>query len=136
MTPSLSQLQNTWCGLPARPRSGGSSRRPSTWWICSPSSPTLLASSSRVSRCVYISLLKRVSDFPAPSRDVTNQTLPGREILYCNYSRPGRVWSVTSRLGTGKSIIFFYSVGYNDFNNLVPQTPLLTVAKFNSKTHL
>jgi hypothetical protein len=27
------------------------------------------------------------------------------------YSRPGRVWSVTSRLGTGKSVTFFYSVG-------------------------
>jgi hypothetical protein len=25
---------------------------------------------------------------------------------------------VTSRLGTGKSVIFFYSVGYNDFINL------------------
>ncbi len=27
-----------------------------------------------------------------------------------NYSRPGRVWSVASRMGTGKSITFFYSV--------------------------
>ncbi len=35
-------------------------------------------------------------------------TLPGRE--YFNYSRPGRVWLVTSRLGTGKSLTFFYSV--------------------------
>ncbi len=35
------------------------------------------------------------SGFPVPSRDVTNQTLPGREKF--NYSRPGRLWSVTSR---------------------------------------
>ncbi len=27
-----------------------------------------------------------------------------------NNSRPGRVWLVTSRLGTGKSLTFFYSV--------------------------
>ncbi len=48
---------------------------------------------------------KKVIDFPVLSRDVTNQTLPGQEKF--NYSRPGRVWLVTSRLGTGKSIIFF-----------------------------
>jgi hypothetical protein len=34
-------------------------------------------------------------------RDVTNQTLSGREFL--NYSRPVRVLLVTSRLGTGKT---------------------------------
>ena len=33
---------------------------------------------------------------------------PGQELLH--YSRPGRVWLVTSRLGTGKSLTFFYSV--------------------------
>jgi hypothetical protein len=38
---------------------------------------------------------KKVNDFPVPSWDVTNQTLPGRE--YLNYSRSGRVWLVTSR---------------------------------------
>jgi hypothetical protein len=43
---------------------------------------------------------KKVIDFPVPSRDVTNPTL----------SRPGRVWLVTSRLGTRKSIQKFYSV--------------------------
>jgi hypothetical protein len=32
---------------------------------------------------------KKVNDFPVPSRDVTDQTLPGQEKL--NYSRPGRV---------------------------------------------
>jgi hypothetical protein len=53
--------------------------------------------------------VKKVIDFLVPSRDVTDQTLQDREKL--NYSRPGRVWSVTSRLRTGKSITFFYSVG-------------------------
>jgi hypothetical protein len=53
--------------------------------------------------------VKKVIVFPVPSRDVTNQTLPGREFL--NYSRRGRVWFVTSpRLGTGKTIAIFYSV--------------------------
>jgi hypothetical protein len=33
--------------------------------------------------------VKKVSHFPVPSRDVTDQTLPGREKLI--YSRPGRV---------------------------------------------
>jgi hypothetical protein len=33
--------------------------------------------------------VKKVIVFPVPSRDVTNQTLPGWELL--NYSRPGRV---------------------------------------------
>jgi hypothetical protein len=44
--------------------------------------------------------VKNVNDFPVPSRDVTHQTLPGGE--YFNYSRPWRVWFVTSRLGTVK----------------------------------
>ncbi len=43
--------------------------------------------------------------FPVPSRDVTNQTLPSRELLI--YSRSGRVWLVTSLPGTGKTITFF-----------------------------
>ncbi len=50
-------------------------------------------------------LLIKVVVFPVSSRDVTNQTLPGWELL--NYSRPGRLWLLTSRLGTG---YFFYSV--------------------------
>ncbi len=45
--------------------------------------------------------VKKVSDFPVPSRDVTNQT------LRC---RLGRVRLVTSPLGTGKSLTFSYSV--------------------------
>jgi hypothetical protein len=44
--------------------------------------------------------VKKFIDFPVPSRDVTDQTLPGREKI--NYSRPGRVWSVIAYLGTGK----------------------------------
>ena len=55
--------------------------------------------------------VKKVIGFPVPSRDVTNQTHPGRELL--NYFRRGRVWLVTSRLGTVKSITFFYSSGGN-----------------------
>ncbi len=34
--------------------------------------------------------VKKVSGFPVPSRDVTYQTLLGREQF--NYSQPGRVW--------------------------------------------
>jgi hypothetical protein len=49
--------------------------------------------------------VKKVSGFPVPSRDVTNQTLPGRELL--NYSRSRGVWKETSRLGTGKQLTSF-----------------------------
>jgi hypothetical protein len=38
-------------------------------------------------------LEKKFSDFPVPSRNVTNQTFPGLEKF--NYYRPGRVWLVT-----------------------------------------
>ncbi len=55
-----------------------------------------------------VTLLKKVCHFPVPCRDVTYHALPGRE--YFNYSRLGRVWYLTSRLGTGKSLTFFYSV--------------------------
>jgi hypothetical protein len=51
--------------------------------------------------------VKKVIVFPVPRRDVTNQTLPGREKF--NYSRAGRVWLLTFRLGTGKSLTFFHS---------------------------
>ncbi len=57
---------------------------------------------------VYYAVLdcrKRLSIFPVPSQNVTNQTLPGRESW--NYSRP--VLLVTG-LGTVKSLTFFYSV--------------------------
>ncbi len=45
---------------------------------------------------VVCTLLKKVSDFP-----------------FSNYSRPVRVWLVTSRLGAGKSLTFFYSVQFD-----------------------
>jgi hypothetical protein len=32
--------------------------------------------------------------------------------MFSNYSRPERVWLVTSRLGTGKRLTFFYSVQF------------------------
>jgi hypothetical protein len=57
--------------------------------------------------------VKKVSDFPVPSQDVTYQTLPGmspRQKKFFDYSPPARVWLVTFRLGTGKSLSYFYSV--------------------------
>jgi hypothetical protein len=59
---------------------------------------------------MHCSLNKKISDFPVPSRDVSNQTLPDREKLI--YSRPVRVWLVTSWLGTGKSLTFFTVWGF------------------------
>jgi hypothetical protein len=48
--------------------------------------------------------------FPPPAgMSLTKLSLAGN-ILIFNYSWPGRVWLVTSQLGTGKSITFFYSV--------------------------
>ncbi len=55
-----------------------------------------------VLRCYTV---KKVSDFPVPSPDVPNQTLPDREKFY--YSRPGGVWLVKFQLATGKSLTFF-----------------------------
>ncbi len=48
---------------------------------------------------------------PATSRDVTNQTLPGRDFLKIKLvpSRESLVSDIPP-LGTGKSLIFFYSV--------------------------
>jgi hypothetical protein len=48
--------------------------------------------------------------FPVPSRDVTNQTLTGTRREQLNYSQPGIVWLLISRLRTGKRQTFFYSV--------------------------
>jgi hypothetical protein len=55
-----------------------------------------------------LSAVKKVLVFSDPSWDVTDQTVPDRELL--KFSRPGRVWLVTSRLGTGKTLTFFYGV--------------------------
>jgi hypothetical protein len=61
--------------------------------------------------------VKKACGFPVPSQDITNQTFPSREKF--NYS-PGRV---ASRLGTGKSIIFFtvYFAGYIMFYVRTPR---------------
>ncbi len=58
---------------------------------------------------LFASVDAHLCSFPVPSRDVTNQTLPVREDFH--YSQPGRVWQVTFRLGTGKSINFFLQCG-------------------------
>jgi hypothetical protein len=53
--------------------------------------------------------LKRLADFPVPSWDVTNPTLPGLKLF--NYSPPGRVVLVSDiPAGDGKIINHFYSV--------------------------
>jgi hypothetical protein len=70
----------------------------------------VLAPQQHVQTLTISYAVKKLNDFPVPSRDVTNQTLPCREKF--NYSRPGRVWLVTSRLGTGKSFTFFYIVHF------------------------
>jgi hypothetical protein len=49
---------------------------------------------------------KRLANFQSPAgMSLTKLSVAGN-----NYSRPGRVRLVTSRLGTGKSLTFFYSV--------------------------
>jgi hypothetical protein len=56
---------------------------------------------------IYLYRKKKVSDIPVHSRDVTYQTLSGREKF--NYSRPRRVHGkcMTSRLGMGVLVTFF-----------------------------
>jgi hypothetical protein len=51
--------------------------------------------------------VKKVNDFPVPSRDVTNQTLPGLENL--NYSRARESLVSDIPAGDGKWQTFFYS---------------------------
>jgi hypothetical protein len=51
---------------------------------------------------------KGLAIFPSPAgMSLTKLSLGGKKL---NYSRPGRVWSVTSRLGMGKRLTLFYSV--------------------------
>jgi hypothetical protein len=45
-----------------------------------------------------------------PGCHLPNSPWAGIVISYINYSRLGRVWEVTSRLGTGISKSFFYGV--------------------------
>jgi hypothetical protein len=56
-----------------------------------------------------LSCKKKVSDIPVPSRDVTYQTLPGREYVIKLLSPRGSL-VVTYRLGMGMSLTFFYGV--------------------------
>jgi hypothetical protein len=58
--------------------------------------------------------VKKANYFPIPSRDVTNQNLPGQEQF--NFSQPGRVWLVTSRLGTRKSLTFFLQCNWQSYD--------------------
>jgi hypothetical protein len=54
---------------------------------------------------IYIHCKNRLAVFPPPAgMSLTKLSLAGK---YFNYSRPGRVWSVTSRLGTGNLLTFF-----------------------------
>ncbi len=67
------------------PGSGGQRPGPGRQ-LCHPS--RLLPIRSGIYTVLYT--VKKISDFPVPSRDVIYQTLPGREFL--NFSQPGRVW--------------------------------------------
>ncbi len=68
---------------------------------------------SRISFALHCK--KRLAIFPSPagmsltkiSLAGNNQIIPREQL---NFSPPGRVWLVTSRLGTGNSITVFYSV--------------------------
>jgi hypothetical protein len=78
-----------------------------SWWCCCKQLSKLhLMNSWRPAAVLLIEgwgilhCKKKVTNFPVPSRDVTNQALPSLDLL--NYSLPGRVWLVTSLLGTGK----------------------------------
>ena len=60
--------------------------------------------------CTKLHCKKELAIFPSPAgMSLTKLSLGGKKL---NYSRPGRVWSVTSRLGTGKRLTLFYSVSY------------------------
>jgi len=52
------------------------------------------------------------------------------------FSRPERVWSVTSRLGTGKWLILFYSVRTIQFTEKFPKVYPLTVRASKVETSL
>ncbi len=50
---------------------------------------------------------KNDSHFPVPNQESLTKISLGE---YLSYSRPGKVWLVTSRLGTEKPLTFLYSV--------------------------
>ncbi len=58
-------------------------------------------------------IVKKINDFPVPSRDVTNQTLPGREYLII--SGHGETLVSDNPAGDGKIANLFYSVGKKMF---------------------
>ncbi len=60
---------------------------------------------------------KELAIFPSPAgMSLTKLSLGGKKL---NYSRPGRVWSVTSQLGTGKRPTLFNSVIENYLSLLI-----------------
>ncbi len=57
----------------------------------------------------HIHCKKELAVFPSPAgMSLIKLFLGGNNLVF---SRPERVWSVTSRLGTGKWLTLFYSVG-------------------------
>ncbi len=67
---------------------------------------------------------KSFSIFPSPARiSLTKLSLAGIMMSYINYSRQGRVWYVTSRLWTGISKSFFYSVSYHILTKYMIELP-------------
>ncbi len=76
----------------------------------------------------YFTLYKKVIVFPVPSRDVTNQNLPGRELL--NYSRPGRVWFSDIPAGDGKMYNLFIQCTY--FGVLFAVSSASSVSQYRS----
>ncbi len=69
-----------------------------------------------------IGLVLHCKKVSRPSRDVTYQTLPGREQF--NYSRPGRVWKVTSHPGRGQENRYPFFIVYC-FHELIRTFKLL-----------
>ncbi len=63
---------------------------------------------------------KKFIVFPVPSRDVTNQTLPGQELL--NYSQPEFSFDIPA--GDWETITFFYSEGTVVQKSLSLKSPL------------
>ncbi len=66
----------------------------------------------------YTHCKKELAIFPSPAgMSLTKLSLAGKKL---NYSRPGRVWSVTSRLGTGKRLTLFYSAASLQYAYISP----------------
>ncbi len=62
--------------------------------------------------CREVHCKKELAVFPSPAgMSLIKLFLGGNNVVF---SRPERVWSVTSRLGTGKWLTLFYSVGESE----------------------